>query len=158
MELIRKMPEKNTIKRRGILKGLVAGAAAVVTAPIVYVAARFLGYVSKGDSSNTSATVAFSDLTPDKPSKLIQINDEPIIVVREKDDQIRAFTATCTHLGCTVSYRPQVQDFYCKCHQGRYDVNGVNVPGTRPKLPLTELTVVDKGTDLIIQLTPKAKS
>jgi Rieske Fe-S protein len=152
------MSENPNIKRRGILKVLVGGAAAVVTAPIVYVAARFLGYVRKGDSNQTSATVAFSELTPDKPSKLIENNDEPIIVVREKDDAIRAFTATCTHLGCTVSYRPQVPDFYCKCHQGRYDVNGVNVPGTRPKAPLTELTIVDKGTELEIHLTPKAKS
>jgi Rieske Fe-S protein len=135
-----------------------AGAAAVVTAPIIYVAARFLGYINKGDLGQTSTTVAFSDLTPDKPFKLIEINDEPIIVVREKDDQIRAFTATCTHLGCTVTYRQQVPDFYCKCHQGRYDVNGVNVPGTRPKGPLTELTIVDKGTELEIQLTPKVKS
>ncbi|MDP4219805.1 MAG: Rieske (2Fe-2S) protein [Bacteroidota bacterium] len=146
------------MKRRGILKGLVAGAAAVVTAPILYVAARFLGYVSKGDSSQTSTTVAFSDLTPEKPSMLVEINDEPIIVVREKNDAIRAFTATCTHLGCTVSYRPQVPDFYCKCHQGRYDENGVNVPGTRPKSPLTELTINDKGTELEITMTPKVRS
>src|SRR5690349_3957330 len=123
------MANDSNVKRRSILKGLVAGAATVVTAPILYVAARFIGYVRKNDSNQTSTTVAFSDLTPEKPSKLIQINDEPILVVREKDDQIRAFTATCTHLGCTVTYRPQVPDFYCKCHQGRYDVNGVNVPG-----------------------------
>jgi Rieske Fe-S protein len=152
------MPNEINGKRRGILKGLVAGAAAVVTAPILYVGARFIGYVRKSDSNQTSATVAFSDLTPEAPSKLIQINDEPIIVVREKNDAIRAFTATCTHLGCTVSYRPDQPGFYCKCHQGRYDDNGVNIPGTRPKSPLTELTVVDKGTELEIQLTPKAKS
>lgn len=152
------MPKGPDTKRRGILKGLVAGAVAVVTAPIIYVASRFLGYINVSGSGATSASVAFSELTPEKPSKLIQINDEPIIVVREKDDQIRAFTATCTHLGCTVSYRPQVPDFYCKCHQGRYDVNGVNVPGTRPKAPLTELTIVDKGTELQILLTPKVKS
>ena len=151
------MANGSTIKRRGILKGLVTGAVTVVTAPVVYVASRFLGYVSPGASNQTSATIAFSDLTPDHPSKLIEINDEPIIVVREKDDQIRAFSAICTHLGCTVTYRPQVPDFYCNCHQGRYDINGVNVPGTRPKSPLTELTVVDKGTELEIQLTPKAK-
>jgi Rieske Fe-S protein len=152
------MQERSTVKRRGILKALAGGAVAVVTAPVLYVMARFLGYVRKGDSDQTSASVAFSDLTPDKPFKLIEINDDPIIVVREPNDQIRAFSATCTHLGCTVTYRPQVPDFYCKCHQGRYDVNGVNVPGTRPKSPLTELTVTDKGTELIISTIPKTKS
>ncbi|MEP7234233.1 MAG: Rieske (2Fe-2S) protein [Ignavibacteriota bacterium] len=146
------------LKRRGILKGLVVGTAAVITTPIVYVMARFLGYVRKAGNGQTSATVAFSDLTAESPSKLIQIDDEPIIVVREGDDSIRAFTATCTHLGCTVSFRPQQQDFYCKCHQGRYDLNGINVPGTRPKTPLTELTVIDKGTELEIQLIPKPKA
>jgi cytochrome b6-f complex iron-sulfur subunit len=145
-------------QRRGILKGLVAGAAAVVTAPILYVAARYLGYIRKGDGNQTSATIAFSDLTPEKPFRLIEINDEPVIVVREKDDKIRAFTATCTHLGCIVTFRPNVQDFYCKCHQGRYDANGINVPGTRPKSPLTELTIVDKGTEIEIDLIPKTKA
>ena len=152
------MPDNPNVKRRRILKGLVATVFAVVTAPVIYVAARFLGYVRVGGSGQTSATVAFSDLTPQKPSKLIEINDEPIIVVREKNDAIRAFTATCTHLGCTVSYHPEQPGFYCKCHQGRYDDNGVNIPGTRPKSPLTELTVIDKGTELEIQLTPKARS
>jgi Rieske Fe-S protein len=147
--------EKPDIKRRGILKGLVAGATAVVTAPILYVAARYLGYIRKGGSNQTTATVAFSDLTPEKPFKLVQIDDDPVIIVRERNDQIRAFTATCTHLGCTVTYRPQVPDFYCKCHQGRYDENGINIPGTRPKSPLTELTVIDKGTELEIDLKPK---
>jgi len=152
------MPEDPNLKRRGILKGLLAGAAAVVTAPIIYVAARFFGYIRVGGTGQTSTTVAFSDLTSEKPFKLVEINDEPVIVVRERNDQIRAFTATCTHLGCTVTYRPQVPDFYCKCHQGRYDENGVNVPGTRPKAPLTELTVVDKGTELEIDLIPKTKA
>ena len=152
------MPDQPNVKRRRILKGLVTTAFAVVTAPVIYVSARFLGYIRMGGSGKTSATVAFSDLTPGKPSKLIEINDEPIIVVREKNDAIRAFTATCTHLGCTVSYHPEPPGFYCKCHQGRYDDNGVNIPGTRPKSPLTELTVIDKGTELEIQLTPKARS
>ncbi len=152
------MQNDQNIKRRGILKGLVTGAAAVVTAPIIYIAARFLGYVRIGGSGQTSATIAFSELTPESPSKLIQINDEPVIVVREKNNEIRAFTATCTHLGCTVSYKPEQPGFYCKCHQGKYDDNGINIPGTRPKSPLTELTVIDKGTELEIQMTPKAKS
>jgi Rieske Fe-S protein len=152
------MQDDQHIKRRGILKGLFFGAATVVTAPILYVAARFLGYVRRSDSQITSAIIAFTDLTPEKPSKLIEINDEPIIVVREKNDAIRAFTATCTHLGCIVTYRPEQPGFYCKCHQGKYDDNGVNIPGTRPKSPLTELTVIDKGTELQIELTPKAKS
>lgn len=134
---------------------MVTGAVSLVIAPVAYVMARFLGYVRKSDSGIGSATVNFSDLTPDKPFKLIEINDDPILVVREKDDQIRAFTATCTHLGCTVTFRPSSQDFYCKCHQGRYDSNGINVPGTRPKSPLTELTVIDKGTELQISTTPK---
>ena len=145
------------MKRRGILKGMATGAAAVVVAPMIYVGARFLGYVRRNDSQGGSATIAFTDLSPEKPSKLIQINDEPIIVVREKNDEIRAFTATCTHLGCTVAYRPDQPGFFCKCHQGKYDDNGENIPGTRPKLPLTELTVIDKGTELEIQLVPKSK-
>ena len=137
-------------KRRNVLKGILGASVAFVTAPIVYAIGRFVSHV--GDTkSEGSATLSAAELSP---SKLLKVGDEPVIVLKEKDGDIRAFTATCTHLKCIVSYRPELNGFYCKCHKGRYDENGVNIPGTRPKRPLTELTVSKDGETLTISLTP----
>jgi Rieske Fe-S protein len=152
-------------KRRTLLKWLFGGTVAAFFAPVGYAVAKYLSFAGSAGGS-TTAKMSAADLSPSSPSKLVQINGEPIIVVREPDNSIRAFTATCTHLGCTVSYRdilPGTESkpkagFYCKCHKGEYDLNGINSPGTRPPGPLTELTVAQTADDLTISLTPKAKA
>lgn len=150
-----RLPEE---KRRNIIKLMLGGATAFFVAPLAFVTAKYLSFTNRGSSATGGVKLSATELTPDNPSKLVEINDEPIIVVREQDNAIRAFTATCTHLGCTVSWKPQLNGFYCKCHQGRYDANGVNIPGTRPKSPLTELTVTQDGDDLQVELKPKAST
>jgi len=147
-------------KRRNILRALLAGAVAAFAAPIAYAASKFLLFQGS-IGGNVTAKLVASDLTPDSPSQLLEAGGEPIIVVREADNTIRAFTATCTHLGCIVSFRPQLSidgktqpGFYCKCHSGMYYANGANVPGTRPKSPLTELVVNKQADTIEVSLTP----
>ena len=142
--------------RRTVLKALVGTSVAAVAAPIVYVFGKYLSY-TRTSNLNASEKIMASDLSQQMPSKIISIEEEPVIVVMEADNSIRAFTAKCTHLGCTVSFKPEQPGFYCKCHKGRYDLDGVNVPGTRPKRPLTELTVTQQGEQLEISLQPKKK-
>ncbi len=141
-------------KRRNVLRALVAGGIAFFVAPFAYAIEQFVSFQG-ALGGNKTAKLSAAELTPDSPSKLVEVEGEPVIVVREADNQIRAFTATCTHLGCIVSFKPQMPGFYCKCHSGRYDANGVNIPGTRPKSPLTELLVKQNADDLEISLTPK---
>ncbi len=157
------MFEHLPIKRRRVLGGLLAGGILAWAAPFLYAASKFLSFQSVLGGS-TTAKLSASDLTPNSPSQLVEIGGEPVIVVRELDNQIRAFTASCTHLGCIVSYRPQLQighdlqpGFYCKCHGGKYNVDGVNIPGTPPKSPLTEITVIAEADDLTVSLTPKTR-
>ena len=57
-----------------------------------------------------------------KPCLLILVDGEP-----------RAFDAVCTHLQCTVEYRPAQKDIFCNCHNGVYDLNGRNVAGPPPR-------------------------
>lgn len=156
------MPKTTFEKRRKVVKGMFGAALAAFAAPIAYITGKYLSYTSAG-RGGTSVTVSAMELTPDKPSKLVELNGEPVLVIRNPQNEIRAFTATCTHLGCTVSWRNQMPGaetpgFYCKCHQGKYDADGVNVPGSRPKRPLTELTVLQEGDDLQVEFKPKTKA
>jgi cytochrome b6-f complex iron-sulfur subunit len=149
-------------KRRSVLKGLLGASAAAVAAPVVYVFGKYLSYVRQTDMSAT-VKMSAGDLTAEAPAKIVNIGEDPVIVVMEGEDNIRAFSAKCTHLACTVSYRPELPEkgipgFYCKCHKGMYDANGVNIPGTRPKRPLTELTITQDGEMLEISLMPKKKA
>jgi len=61
------------------------------------------------------------------------------------DGDIKAFNAICTHLDCTVEYRPEKADIFCNCHDGVYDLNGTNVSGPPPR-PLEKYKVTLRET------------
>lgn len=136
------------------MKALLAGAVTFFVAPLVGITSRYLSYASKANR-NAKAQLPLAELA-DTRSKLIDLADEPVVVILTPEDEVRAFTASCTHLGCIVSYRPKIDGFLCKCHNGRFDKSGVNLPGSRPKRPLTELTVSVAGDVAEISLTPRA--
>jgi len=39
-------------------------------------------------------------------------------------DSIRALASTCTHMGCTLAFRPDWQDLRCPCHGASFDLEG----------------------------------
>ena len=59
--------------------------------------------------------------------------------------RVKAFNAVCTHLQCTVEFRPAKADIFCNCHNGVYNLNGRNVSGPPPR-PLEEYKVTLRGT------------
>lgn len=44
---------------------------------------------------------------------------------------IRALSSSCTHLGCTLTFRPDWQDLRCPCHDASFDLAGRLANGRR---------------------------
>lgn len=70
-----------------------------------------------------------------------------------------AYSAQCTHAGCTVSSRtgPNDQNFLCPCHQSVYNpLQGAKVVGGPAPRPLPQLPVgvTEDGDQLIIATGP----
>ncbi|MDG5470636.1 ubiquinol-cytochrome c reductase iron-sulfur subunit [Jeotgalibacillus sp. ET6] len=75
-------------------------------------------------------------------------------VYLDEAGEIVALSPTCKHLGCTVSWEGRESDpnrFFCPCHNGLYEKNGKNVPGTPPTAPLDQFEA-RVGDDGILQL------
>ena len=88
--------------------------------------------------------------TFDKDSgAIVRFGNKPVILIRTSAGELRAFSATCTHLDCTVQYRKDMGVIWCACHNGKYDLNGRNVSGPPPR-PLDEYRVVLQGDDIFI--------
>lgn len=69
---------------------------------------------------------------------------KPVIVSQPTEGKVVAFSAVCTHKGCTVA--PQDGILKCPCHGSTYDIaTGDNTGGPAPS-PLADLPVtVSRG-------------
>ncbi len=79
------------------------------------------------------------DDIPAEGARLVQLPTGPVLL-EKADNEVHAFSAVCTHLGCTVQWRPEEKKFVCPCHQGIYDFAG-NVLSGPPLRPLEKLEV-----------------
>jgi cytochrome b6-f complex iron-sulfur subunit len=94
-----------------------------------------------------SGTTGPTRLTREETAKLEQnkfvivpVSGQRVIVLQSQDQKLLAFSAKCTHEGCTVSYLPGQSIIWCPCHDGRYDLNGRVLSGPPPQ-PLPEYAV-----------------
>src|SRR5262249_61672744 len=63
--------------------------------------------------------------------------------VMRKGDTVRAFSATCPHLGCSVDLNADKKSFGCPCHASRFNLEGTPEAGPSPRAldPLTARVV-----------------
>jgi cytochrome b6-f complex iron-sulfur subunit len=95
-----------------------------------------------------------ADLKPDG-AKIFRFGNRPGLLVRSKEGEYHAFSATCTHLSCTVQYRTDLHEIWCACHNGLYDLNGRNISGPPPR-PLESYQVHVRGDDLVVSRKKEA--
>ncbi|MBI1784756.1 Rieske 2Fe-2S domain-containing protein [Candidatus Sumerlaeota bacterium] len=61
------------------------------------------------------------------------------------------FSSVCTHLGCTIAWKPEEKIFLCPCHDGRYDPTGKVISGPPPK-PLTRMNAKIVNGKLFVEV------
>jgi Rieske Fe-S protein len=67
---------------------------------------------------------------------------QPEVLVRLPDGKFVAYSAVCTHQGCTVAYRSQSRKLVCPCHGGTFDpARGAAVVSGPPPRPLPEMEI-----------------
>jgi Rieske Fe-S protein len=74
-----------------------------------------------------------------------------IYVIRKAGTAFDVFSNVCTHLSCRVSWKEELGEYLCPCHDGHFGIDGSIISGPQPRpLDQFEYRVVD-GT-LEIQL------
>ena len=81
--------------------------------------------------------------------KIFKFGSKPGILIKTASGDIKAFSASCTHLDCIVQYDGAQKAITCACHNGKYDLTGKNISGPPPR-PLEEFTVNIKGDDITV--------
>jgi Rieske Fe-S protein len=80
--------------------------------------------------------------------KYITYAGAPAIVMRTAES-IKAFSLICTHLGCTLQWQEGSREFYCACHDGRFDQFGEVIAGP-PPVPLEQFPVRAEDDKVIV--------
>lgn len=135
--------------RRGVLNWLLGAWGGGILASIVYPVARYLTPPDIAEAATLSVTAGSARTLAPNSGRVVPFGSQPAIVIRTAGGELRAFAGTCTHLACTVQYRPDLHRIWCACHDGQYDINGRNVAGPPPR-PLEAYDVNVKDDDIVI--------
>jgi thiosulfate dehydrogenase [quinone] large subunit len=74
----------------------------------------------------------------------------PAYVVQPTKGEFLAFSAVCTHAGCTVNFAQAVEQFQCPCHGSIYSAaTGDVIQGPAPR-PLPAIGLEIAGGDIYV--------
>jgi cytochrome b6-f complex iron-sulfur subunit len=143
------LSDQKKMTRRSFLDYLMGFGFLAWLAAVFYPILEFFKVPKQTEAAPTNVVAgATKDFTPNS-GKVFRFGNEPAILVDTPSGELKAFTAVCTHLQCTVQYRPDMERIYCACHGGVYDLNGRNVSGPPPR-PLQEYKVAVKGDEIVV--------
>lgn len=141
------MNQNSSPERRSFLKWLLGLGVFGWLGSIVYPVVRYLIPPKIPEANISSIRVGSADIPAPEEGKIFPFGRIPVILIRLQDGQFKAFSATCTHLSCIVRYRSDLNQIWCACHNGRFDLAGRNVAGPPPR-PLEEFDVRLEGEDV----------
>ena len=100
--------------RRGFVNWMLGTSAGAFLIAVFYPVGRYLVPPTAGESASASVTL------PIKPNdvkantgQIFKFGNRPAILVRTPAGELKAFSAVCTHLNCTVQYNDQSRQIWC---------------------------------------------
>lgn len=103
-----------------------------------YIVARYLSPIPTGLGED-EVEIPEGDLPPGKALQVLH-KGRPVLVVRDREGNLHALSAVCTHLGCLVKWDEGDNQVVCPCHDARFNLQGTVLSGPAPE-PLPTLPV-----------------
>lgn len=144
-----KNPLSTPLPRRGFIELLLGGGFLATAAAFIYPVLQYFVPPKTADLGGDSVVAAkVGDLAANS-GKIFRFGSRPGLLIHTSDGQYRAMSAVCTHLSCTVQYRPDMREVWCACHNGTYNLDGRNVSGPPPR-PLEAFDVQVRGDEVFV--------
>ncbi len=137
--------------RRQFLNRVLTVGVTVLAGYVVYPVIRFLIPPSVASDEPTKVFVTTTDEMKPNSAKFFRFLDRPAVLVRLPNGDYKALSAKCTHLGCTVEFKPAKDFFYCNCHGSEFDINGKVLKGPAA-LPLPVYVVSISGNKIFVSI------
>lgn len=139
------------VNRRRFLDWVLGTSMGAFAVSVLYPVVRYWipPEIAEAETVSVTVPVAPGDVAPNS-GQIFKFGREPGILLRTPDGELRAFSAICTHLACTVQYREDLSHIWCACHNGHFDLHGQNVAGPPPS-PLPEFEVAERGMEVVVR-------
>ncbi len=137
------------ISRKQFLNILLTASVATLASAVIYPVLKYINPPKGLEDTATSVVAARADELPLNSAKIFRFGNKPGILVHTAAGEYKAFSAVCTHLGCTVQYDRDASHIWCACHNGHFDLNGRVISGPPPR-PLEEFNVSLRGEDIVV--------
>jgi cytochrome b6-f complex iron-sulfur subunit len=125
--------KKSQPSRRHFLDLLLGASLLGWVASIAYPIIRYLKPLPQtGPTGPTHLTREETGKLEQNKFVIVPVSGQRVIVFQSQD-QLFAFSAKCTHEGCTVTYLPGQSIVWCPCHDGRFDLSGRVLSGPPPQ-------------------------
>ena len=109
---------------------MIAVFSAITGAAMAIPGLMYLWPAAQGGGAENVEIEGASDMAEGN-SVTLQVAGKAVIVVRDRSG-FKAFSASCTHLGCLVKWDAAKKEFLCPCHAAVFDANGGVVSGPPP--------------------------
>jgi Rieske Fe-S protein len=137
------------VPRRRFAEVLLGSGFLATAAAFIYPVLRYLVPPQTSNLGSDSVVAAHVGDLKLNSGKIFRFGNRPGLLIRTTSGEYRAMSATCTHLSCTVQYRPDLQQVWCACHNGKYNLDGRNISGPPPR-PLEAFDVQVRGNDIFV--------
>jgi len=136
--------------RRGFIDWVLGTSVGGLAVAVLYPVSRYIVPPKAAEAATNSVTLDFTpaDIPPNS-ARIFRFGSRPGILVHTAEGEFRAFSALCTHLSCIVQHREDLGHLWCACHNGHFDLNGVNIGGPPPR-PLDAYEVNVRGDEIIV--------
>ena len=138
------------VSRRKFVDWLLGSSFVAFFAAWAYPVGRYMVPPESPESSLLSVTLPIkADDVGVNEAHSFKFGNRPGVLLRTAAGDLRAFSATCPHLGCTIQYHADEVEFICACHNGRFDGDGRNISGPPPE-PLEAFAVHVQGDEIVV--------
>ncbi len=135
----------DSISRRQMLRsGMYGTVGLFMTQALVGAGVMFWPAKVSGFGGKVLVPKPLSEFKPGDPPTKVR---EGKFWLSRVDEGLIALYWKCPHLGCTVPWTPEENQFHCPCHGSIYDKSGQNVGGPAPR-PMDFMEVEVKGEEI----------
>ncbi len=130
------------VTRRVLLRGT---AVTGLAAPLLAACGSDEEPAETGDGDSSGPLASTSDVPAGGGTVL---NEQQIVLTQPAEGEFKAFTAVCTHQGCTVA---SVADgtINCDCHGSQFSAESGEVTGGPAPSPLAAISVKVEGDQIV---------